>query len=99
MTQKNEQDGKLTLRRPGRLELKKTVETGQVRQSFSHGRSKTVQVEVKRSRTFEPGASGRMKEIVRDAEGDGYRMSSFILGVVKSDPFQMMRAEASADGA
>ena len=47
----------LSLSRPGRLELKKTVETGQVRQSFSHGRSKTVQVEVKRSRTWERGAS------------------------------------------
>jgi translation initiation factor IF-2 len=33
-----------------RIELKKTVESGVVRQSFSHGRSKTVAVEVKRSR-------------------------------------------------
>ena len=40
-----------------------------------------------------------VRQIVRDAERDGYRMSSFILGVVKSDPFQMMRAEVSADGA
>ena len=39
-----------------------------------------------------------VRQIVRDAERDGYRMSSFILGVVKSDPFQMMRAEVSADG-
>ena len=46
--------------RPGKLSLKKTVETGQVRQSFSHGRSKVVTVEVKRSRTFEAGAGGRM---------------------------------------
>ncbi len=36
----------------GRLELKKTVETGQVRQSFSHGRSKVVQVEVRRKRSI-----------------------------------------------
>ena len=49
--------------RPGKLSLKKTVETGQVRQSFSHGRSKTVTVEVKRSRTFEAGAGGRMTEV------------------------------------
>ena len=48
MTQKSEQEGKLSLNRPGTLELKKTVETGQVRQSFSHGRSKSVMVEVKR---------------------------------------------------
>ena len=42
----------LSLSGPRRLELKKTVETGQVRQSFSHGRSKTVQVEVRKKRTF-----------------------------------------------
>jgi hypothetical protein len=42
-----------------------------------------------------------VRQIVRDAETDGYRMSSFILGVVKSDPFRMMRAENTiqdADG-
>ncbi|WP_395824230.1 translation initiation factor IF-2 [Elstera sp.] len=51
MTNENEQSGKkpLTLSR-GKLELKKPVETQQVRQSFSHGRSKTVQVEVKKKR-------------------------------------------------
>ena len=57
----------LTLNRPGRLELKKTVETGQVRQSFSHGRSKAVTVEVKRKRTFAPGAGGRMTEVTAAA--------------------------------
>ena len=46
---------KLSLAPRGKLELKKTVEAGQVRQSFSHGRSKTVQVEVKRKRSFQPG--------------------------------------------
>ena len=69
MTQNNEQDGKLTLNRPGRLELKKTVETGQVRQSFSHGRTKSVTVEVRKKRTFERGASGRMRA-VHEAEGN-----------------------------
>ncbi len=53
----------LTLRRPGRLELRKTVETGQVRQSFSHGRSKVVTVEVRRKRTFALGKGGRMTEV------------------------------------
>tara|TARA_B100000530_G_scaffold332031_1_gene277690 strand:- start:375 stop:1325 length:951 start_codon:yes stop_codon:yes gene_type:complete len=38
-----------------------------------------------------------VRQIVRDAEDDDYRMSSFILGVVKSDTFQMMRSESSAD--
>lgn len=52
----------LTLGR-GKLELKKTVETGQVRQSFSHGRSKVVQVERKRKRQFEMGADGKVQEV------------------------------------
>jgi len=56
------------LKRPGRLELKKTVDGGQVRQTFPHGRSKTVQVEVKRKRTFAPGAGGRMAEVQVTAE-------------------------------
>jgi translation initiation factor IF-2 len=38
--------------RPPKLELKKTVETGQVRQSFAHGRSKMVTVEVRKKRSF-----------------------------------------------
>ena len=65
MMNNNEQEPKkpLTLSRPGRLELKKTVEAGQVRQSFPHGRSKTVTVEVKRKRTYAPGAGGRMTEV------------------------------------
>lgn len=65
MTESKETEAKrpLKLNRPGKLQLKKTVETGQVRQSFSHGRSKAVTVEVKRSRTFERGTSGRMKEV------------------------------------
>src|SRR5579875_2112241 len=51
-----EQKRPLTLARPsGRLELRKGVETGQVRQSFSHGRSKTVTVEVRKKRMIGPG--------------------------------------------
>ena len=53
----------LTLSRPGRLELKKTVEGGQVKQSFSHGRSKTVAVEVKKKRTYRQDAGGEMTEV------------------------------------
>src|SRR5690348_15915995 len=58
MTDNNEQEQKrpLTLARPGgRLELRKPVETGQVRQSFPHGRSKTVMVEVRKKRVVGPG--------------------------------------------
>ena len=64
MTETKEQDAKkLGLSRPGKLELKKTVETGQVRQSFSHGRSKMVTVEVKKKRTYERDAGGRMTKV------------------------------------
>ncbi|MGE0724570.1 MAG: translation initiation factor IF-2 [Alphaproteobacteria bacterium] len=56
MTETKETERKpLTLARPGKLELKKTVETGQVRQSFPHGRTKTVQVEVRKKRMVGPG--------------------------------------------
>ena len=41
---------KLGTRAP--LGLRRTVETGQVKQSFSHGRSNTVIVETKKARTF-----------------------------------------------
>ena len=37
-----------------------------------------------------------VRAIARAAEEQGYRMSSFVLGVVKSDPFQMMRASTTA---
>ncbi|MDB5370954.1 MAG: translation initiation factor, partial [Roseomonas sp.] len=57
MSDQNEQDpgkSRLSLRPGGRLEIGKTVDAGSVRQSFSHGRSKTVQVEVVKKRA--PGA-------------------------------------------
>ena len=60
---KTETTTKLSLSRPGKLELKKTIEGGQVRQSFSHGRSKVVTVEVRKKRTFAPGSAGGMKEV------------------------------------
>src|SRR5512144_988344 len=49
--------------RPRKLALKKTVETGQVRQSFAHGRSKMVTVEVRKKRTYAADARGRMSEV------------------------------------
>jgi translation initiation factor IF-2 len=64
MTDNSDHDTKrpLSLGRPssgGRLELRKPIETGQVRQSFPHGRSKTVQVEVRRKRATPPGQAER----------------------------------------
>jgi translation initiation factor IF-2 len=62
MSETNDQDtakGRLSLRPAGRLELGRTVDAGSVRQSFSHGRSKVVQVEVRKKRATvgAPGAS------------------------------------------
>ena len=54
---------KLSLSKPGKLELKKTVESGQVRQNFSHGRSKMVQVERRTKRTFALDSGGKMAEV------------------------------------
>ncbi|NQW11132.1 MAG: translation initiation factor IF-2 [Alphaproteobacteria bacterium] len=62
MSSTNEQDRKKLSLSGGRskLSLGKSVETGQVKQSFSHGRSKTVQVEVRRRRaTTAPAVDGR----------------------------------------
>jgi translation initiation factor IF-2 len=59
MSDQNDQDagkGRLSLRPGGRLDLGKTVDGGSVRQSFSHGRSKVVQVEVVKKRVA-PGAA------------------------------------------
>jgi len=60
MSDTNDQDtakGRLSLRPAGRLELGRTVDAGSVRQSFSHGRSKVVQVEVRKKRaTMAPPA-------------------------------------------
>jgi len=70
MTETTEKEGKkqLGLSRPGKLVLNKTVETGQVRQSFSRGRSKAVTVEVRKKRTFVQGSDGRMKQVAESAE-------------------------------
>ena len=62
-TKEQKKGKKLGLSRPGKLELKKTVATGQVRQNFSHGRSRMVKVEVRKKRTYAPDAGGHMAEI------------------------------------
>lgn len=63
MSEGKDQDqgkGRLSLRPAGRPEVGRTVDAGSVRQSFSHGRSKVVQVEVRKKRGPSPaGAGGR----------------------------------------
>ena len=64
MTDNTDQDKRpLSLGRPGgKLELRKPIETGQVRQSFPHGRTKTVQVEVRKKRAVGPGSDKPIEE-------------------------------------
>ena len=65
MTDNSEQETKRPLslgnRQPGRLELKKPIDSGsgQVHQSFPHGRRNTVQVEVVKRRVVAPTTPGR----------------------------------------
>ncbi len=61
MSEGNDKDGgknRLSLRPSGRLEIGRTVDAGSVRQSFSHGRSKVVQVEVRKKRAPVTGTPG-----------------------------------------
>ncbi|MDG6094159.1 translation initiation factor IF-2 [Acetobacter sp. AN02] len=57
MSEGKDQDqgkGRLSLRPAGRSDVGRTVDAGSVRQSFSHGRSKVVQVEVRKKRAAAP---------------------------------------------
>ncbi len=58
---------------PRKLELKKTVESGQVQQKFAHGRSKMVRVEVKKRRTYAPDELGRLSKVAGEGEAGGRR--------------------------
>ncbi|MBR0673979.1 translation initiation factor IF-2 associated domain-containing protein, partial [Neoroseomonas soli] len=74
MSDQNEQDAgksRLSLRPGGRLELGKTVDAGSVRQSFSHGRTKTVQVEVVKKRVVTPPAKPGVSAPARPAPAAG----------------------------
>ncbi|MGE3530017.1 MAG: translation initiation factor IF-2, partial [Methyloceanibacter sp.] len=63
MSETNETEGK-TARgaRKMTLNLRRTVESGHVRQSFSHGRSKSVLVEKKKRRAVGPGGAAQAPE-------------------------------------
>ncbi|MXV43858.1 translation initiation factor IF-2 [Saccharibacter sp. 17.LH.SD] len=55
----NKSGGRLSLRPSGRKEGGRTVDAGSVRQSFSHGRSKEVRVEVRKPKRTGGAAGGR----------------------------------------
>lgn len=61
----------LKVSNPGRLQLTKTVESGKVKQNFTHGRSKSVTVEVRKTRTFAQGATGGGMVEVKPNMGGG----------------------------
>lgn len=78
MSEGNDQDtgkSRLSLRPAGRLELGRTVDAGSVRQSFSHGRSKVVQVEVRKKRAPgagpAPASSGSAAQAPQSRSGGG----------------------------
>ena len=65
MSETDNEKPKLGMRPP--LGVKRTVETGKVKQSFSHGRSNTVVVEVKRRRVLGPQGAAPVEAPVQDA--------------------------------
>ena len=67
---KTGEDGEANAGRSKTLSLKRTVESGQVRQSFSHGRSKSVLVEKRRKRTInsDGAESSPAEEIAHEPE-------------------------------
>lgn len=64
-------DKKLTLSGPKTLQIKKTVDAGQVRQSLSHGRAKSVVVERKRRRVVARDGKPEGGENAPEAGGAG----------------------------
>ena len=61
---------KLGLINKSKLELRKTVGGGTVKQSFSHGRVKSVAVEVKKVRTFDKNSSSQIQKEQTDLSKD-----------------------------
>src|SRR5271169_5281652 len=66
----------LKVANPGRLQLTKTVESGKVKQQFTHGRSKSVTVEVRKTRTFAQGATGGMVEVKPQGAPTGFNTAA-----------------------
>ncbi|MBF0270897.1 MAG: translation initiation factor IF-2 [Magnetococcales bacterium] len=62
---------RLKLKAPRRIVLRKTVEGGSIKQNFSHGRSKSVVVEVRKKKTFvkSAGEEGESLDAVREDQG------------------------------
>jgi translation initiation factor IF-2 len=92
---------KLGLSDKTKLELSKTIRGGTVRQSFSHGRVKSVEVEVKKVRTFKknsPGESSDLKEIKSPSENKiNPDQNNNKTDVSNKDILQKLKEEAQSD--
>ena len=115
MSDTNDQDtakGRLSLRPAGRLELGRTVDAGSVRQSFSHGRSKVVQVEVRKKRAtltpplpvtatpiapVVPGAPPKPPVVARPPAGAGRALTATEVAVRQRVLQEQAREQARRD--
>ena len=93
---------KLGLSGKSKLELSKTVRGGTVRQSFSHGRVKSVEVEVKKVRTFNKNGSNsdlikENKSISEENYLSGVQRKNDIADNFNQDKLQKLKEEAKSD--
>ena len=94
---------KLGLSGKSKLELSKTVRGGTVRQSFSHGRVKSVEVEVKKVRTFnkngpDSGLSEKNKNISEDSYLSGRQIKNNDKDdIYNKDILQKLKEEAQSE--
>ena len=95
-------NSRLSLRPAGRMELGRTVDAGSVRQSFSHGRSKVVQVEVRKKRGPNPtnaSGGGSSRGGARGATGaDGRALTAAELAT-RQRVLEMQRRQAADEAA
>ena len=93
---------KLGLSGKSKLELSKTVRGGTVRQSFSHGRVKSVEVEVKKVRTFNKNGSNsdlikENKNISEESYLSGVQRKNDIADNFNQDKLQKLKEESKSD--
>ena len=62
-----------------------------MQQNFTHGRSKTVAVEVRKTRTFAPGASGSLVEVRQSGDADS-KWEDALRGLTEGEREARLRA-------
>ena len=81
----------------GKLQLKKTFNAGQIKQSFSHGRSRSVSVEVKRKRTLSSLKNEEDKVNQSVPSSDQSEESLAVSQVSKNDSKQQPKADLTRE--